>query len=489
MKTTLKFKCIIAALIAWAIGFSTVAAQEAGKKTETATFKFCYDKEGADYQDPASLDYGSDYANDLHITFKNQAEVVVPADGKIDGKWGSYSEEYKTVHHFPPHDANGKAQHYGEAGRIHDKQCIEIQFRGDTMPTIKEWYWTREGIRIYRIINDAFTPWPAPELISHIPQSGPSSSSRALVSVGGGISLPFNNPEGIYISHTQLHDNFARSITTQPEVFEMLIEQFEGVFVLGEQLNPSQNVLPDATLRTSVQVIPGLQLGFSPTRNLELSIGAHYFRSTFADRFPITVYSFENPAPRIEYGAITASSQGLLLDAGVKYMLPGKVRPYVEAGGRRLSVLQHEAQMEVAGLEFPFDETKVSSGFSGYAGAGVRAYIGAHAYVQAGAVMTKWPGSQYEPGGQLSVGWTFGNTAKRGAQANLLLLNDDDKEVDYDKITKRDELPKLIIPGYDRYTTERALNGLSHEEAMKKAFSSERAQKRWSEVFKRIYGK
>lgn len=477
MKTTLKFKCILAALIAWAIGLSTVAAQEAGKKTEMATFKFCYDE----IRNSAN---GIDYADDLHITFHNQAEVVVPADGKIDGKWGSFSKAYKAVHHFPPPDANGKAQHYGEAGRIYDKQCIQIQFRGDTMPTIKEWYWTRDGKRI-----NLRLAYPAPELISHIPQPGPSSPSKALVSVGGGISLPFNSPEGIYISHTQLHDNFARSITTQPEVFERLIEQFEGVFVLGEQLNPSQNVLPDATLRSSAQFIPGLQLGFSPTRNLEMSIGTHYFRSIFSDRFPITVYSFENSTPRIEYGAISAASQGILLDAGLKYLFAGKVRPYVEGGGRWLGVLQHEAQMEVAGLEFPFDDTKISSGFSGYAGAGARAYIGAQAYVQAGAMLAKWPGSDYTPGGQVSVGWTFGNIAKRGTQANLLLLNADDKEVDYDKITKRDELPKLIIPGYDRYTTERALNGLSHEKAMKKAFSSERAQKRWSEVFKRIYGK
>ena len=485
MKTTLKFKSILAVLIAWAIGASTVAAQEAGKKTETAMFKFCYDKEGVVYRQPNGWDDTSHYANDLHITFKNQAEVVVPADDKIDGKWGSFSKDYKTVHHFPPHDANGKAQHYGEAGRIQDKLCIQIQFRGDTMPTIENWYWTRDGIWIR---NEGNIPWPAPELISHIPRPGPSSPSKALVSVGAGFSLPFNRPEGIYISHAQLHDNFARSITTQPEVFEHLTERLEGLFIPGDNTNPNQHTLPDATLRASAQVIPGLQLGFSPIRNLEFTIGAHYFRSTFDDRFPITVFPFEDPAPRIEYGAITSTSQGLLLDAGLKYLLPGKVRPYVEAGGRRLSVLQHETRMEVAGMEFSFDDTKISSGFSGYAGAGVRAYIGSHAYVQAGATLAKWPGANYTPGGHVSVGWTFGNTAKRGAQANLL-LNADDDEVDYDKITKRDELPKLIIPGYDRYTTERALNGLSHEEAMKKAFSSEKAQKRWSEVFKRIYGK
>ncbi len=478
MKTTLISKSILAALILWATGLTTAAAQEAGKKTETATYKFCYDKKLAEKYDDM------DYASDLHITFKSKAELVVPENSKIGGKWGSFSRAYKTEHHFPPRDAKGNCQFYGAEGRIHDGHCIQIQFRGDTMPTITDWYWTHGCIKLRR--KEGYS---SPELISHIPQPGPASPSKALVSVGAGLSQPFKRPGDIYISYTQLHDNFTRNITAQPEVFEMLTEQLGGVFIPGDNTDPSQHILPDATLRASAQVIPGLQLGFSPIRNLEFTAGAHYFRRTFTGRFPITVIPFEDPAPRIEYGAITASSQGLLLDAGLKYLLPGKVRPYVEAGGRWLGVLQHLTQMQVAGLAFPFDEIEIPSGFSGYAGAGVRAYIGSHAYVQAGAILAKWPGADYAPGGHVSLGWTFGNTAKRGAQANQLLLNADDDEVDYDKITKRDELPKLIIPGYDRYTTERAINGLSHEKAMKKAFSSERAQKRWSEVFKRIYGK
>lgn len=87
----------------------------------------------------------------------------------------------------------------------------------------------------------------------------------------------------------------------------------------------------------------------------------------------------------------------------------------------------------------------------------------------------------------------FWNTFQAvGVEAKVLAMNldaDEDEDVDYDKIEKREQLPKLIIPGYDRYTTERAINGKSHEEAMKKAFSSDKARKRWSEVFKRIYGK
>jgi len=85
----------------------------------------------------------------------------------------------------------------------------------------------------------------------------------------------------------------------------------------------------------------------------------------------------------------------------------------------------------------------------------------------------------------------FWNTFQAvGAEAKVILLADDgEQEVSYDKVNKRDDLPKLIIPGYDRYTVERVINKKSHEEAMKKAFSSEAARKKWSEHFKRIYGK
>lgn len=74
------------------------------------------------------------------------------------------------------------------------------------------------------------------------------------------------------------------------------------------------------------------------------------------------------------------------------------------------------------------------------------------------------------------------------ANSNASFANYDPDDIDYDSITKRDQLPKLIIPGYDRYSAARALDKkLSHEEAMKKAFSSDDARERWSDIFKRIY--
>jgi hypothetical protein len=63
----------------------------------------------------------------------------------------------------------------------------------------------------------------------------------------------------------------------------------------------------------------------------------------------------------------------------------------------------------------------------------------------------------------------------------------DDDEIDYDKITRRDQLPKLIIPGYDKYSEARAFRNKSHEDAMKEVFPSEEARKRWTDVFKKIY--
>lgn len=70
---------------------------------------------------------------------------------------------------------------------------------------------------------------------------------------------------------------------------------------------------------------------------------------------------------------------------------------------------------------------------------------------------------------------------------NASFADYDPDDIDYDAITKRDQLPKPIIPGYDRYSAARAIDKKSHEEAMKKAFSSDDARERWADVFKRIY--
>lgn len=335
--------------------------------------------------------------NDLHLVLSGETRPINMSEDPTTGvkKVGGVYENYP--------DKKSKKHDYKTGGIVTPGSSVEIQMEEET--EVISWYWTFDGEKI----GDGEYGYEGTTVISVTPLPDPFRPDRATVSVGIGASLPFQNPEGIYISPVQLHDNFTRSIATQPAVVEQIMERMEGVFVPGVNTHPSQHTLPDATLQASAQITPGLQLGFSLSRNLEVSLGAHYFSSTFTGRLPITVFPFENPAPRIEYGAINASSNGLLMDFSLRYLLPGKkVRPYLEAGARRLSVLQNETHLEIAGLQLPFDEIKTAPGFSAYAGAGVRAYLGANAYLQAGAMLSKWPGSGYAPGGHVSLGWTFG---------------------------------------------------------------------------------
>lgn len=335
--------------------------------------------------------------NDLHLVLSGETRPINVSEDPTTGvkKVGGVYENYP--------DKKSKKHDYKTGGIVTPGSSVEIQMEEET--EVISWYWTFDGEKI----GDGEYGYEGTTVISVVPLPDPFRPDRATVSVGIGASLPFQNPEGIYISPVQLHDNFTRSIATQPAVIEQIMERMEGVFVPGVNTHPSQHTLPDATLQASTQIMPGLQVGFSLSRNLEFSLGAHYFSSTFTGRLPITVFPFENPAPRIEYGAINASSNGLLIDISLRYLLPSKkVRPYLEAGARRLSVLQNETHLEIAGLQLPFDEIKTASGFSAYAGAGVRAYLGANAYLQAGAMLSKWPGSGYAPGGHVSLGWTFG---------------------------------------------------------------------------------
>jgi hypothetical protein len=86
----------------------------------------------------------------------------------------------------------------------------------------------------------------------------------------------------------------------------------------------------------------------------------------------------------------------------------------------------------------------------------------------------------------IALDFNFSSENKTGMGGVLTNYAGDDA-TDYDKITKRDQLPKLIIPGYDKYSAARLIDKKSHEDAIKEAFESEDAQKRWNEVFKRIY--
>lgn len=456
MKNAMIIQSFLLVLFCWT---ATQAQQTSSKEGKTFTF----------------TNNTGQATNDLHLKLSKATRptnlVVDPVTGvkKAGGMYENYPSQ-----DVSPHDYKT-----GGAG-VANGSSVVLQMNENTR--INSWYWTFNGRRVGPEMNGNTADLT---VVSAAPRSNPDG---AWVSVGGVISQPFSRADDIHIGHTQLADNFTRSITSRPEIFERLVEQLGGIFVAGEQLNPSQHVFPDANLRASSTTIPGISLGLNLNRNLELSLGAHYFSSRWSGQFPVTVFPFQGTQPRIEQGFIHSSAKGILADVGLRYLLPGKVRPYIEAGGRGQFVLDNQSSMEVGGMDLPFEMPALKSGFSGYAGGGVRAYLGRSLYVQAGATFTRWPGSEYKIGGNVGLGLTIGNAGKGRAQEHLL-LNDDDEEVDYDKITKRDELPKLIIPGYDRYTTERAINGKSHDEAMKKAFSSERAQKRWSEVFKRIYGK
>jgi hypothetical protein len=91
----------------------------------------------------------------------------------------------------------------------------------------------------------------------------------------------------------------------------------------------------------------------------------------------------------------------------------------------------------------------------------------------------------------IALDFNFSNEAVMNYtdRGGVMMFNADEEEIDYDKITRRDQLPKPIIPGYDKYSAARAIDKKSHEDAMKEAFASEEAQKRWAAVFKKIYGK
>jgi len=378
MKNSMMLQIFLLVLFCW----TTTQAQQTSSK-EGKTFTFTNNTGQA--------------TNDLHLKISKATHPTNLVADPVTGvkKVGGIYENY------PSQDVSPQDYKTGGAG-VANGSSVVIQMNENTR--INSWYWTFNGKRVGPEMNGNTADLT---VVSVVPLPNPFRPDRALVSVGAVISQPFSRADDIYISHIQLHDNFTSSITSRPEVFEMLIEQWGGVFVAGEQLDPSQHVFPDATLRAASTTIPGISLGLNLSRNLELKLGAHYFSSRWSGQFPVTVFPFQSTQPRMEQGFVHASAKGILADVGLRYLLPGKVRPYLEAGGRGQFVLDAQSGMEIGGIELPFEMPLLKSVFSGYAGAGVRAYIGRNLYAQAGASFTQWPGSEYKIGGNAGIGWTF----------------------------------------------------------------------------------
>lgn len=218
--------------------------------------------------------------------------------------------------------------------------------------------------------------------------------------IGGAITeTPVQIATGSDIEN-QLKNNFLG----KPENFQQLLEGFGGPFFIGD----FEGRFTDIELSGKAKIMPGIGVAVEAFPNFEIGLRGYYFQREWKGHFPVSVFPSQTE-PYTAQGEVNASASGFLADLQLRYLFFGKpIGIYVEGGVRGQFGLTNETNAKISEIETLLEFQPCKDGFAPYGGAGARLLMGRNAFVQAGASYAKWPGGKYGPGGELSLGWTFG---------------------------------------------------------------------------------
>lgn len=409
MKNAIIFSLI---LLAFFGRFIPLAAQT--DTLEYATFEFCFS--GADTAN-------HEFANDFHIEFEDTTQVVAEtiAGGRkvVAGKWGTFSNKFSKVHHFPPQRPDDEHPHYGEQGRIKRGECIRLQFRGRKFPKIKNWNWTHNGSVIsHRSDKDATMIYAEPQdggksaMISagawnRIPLTGSaaktagvSSSPRFNISLTGSLPLGDLTPRPIEFPAL-------RNAAFSPGIAEQLFEKLNGEFFIGDPSGQSQK---GVEMSGQMQAMPGLRVGIRVGARFELQAAAQHFRAEWTGAFPVMVFPHDGQSkPKTLQGNLSASLSEVLLDAGMVFFISGRgmVRPYLKGGMRTQMPISSTNNAEIAGIPLALESEQPETAFSAFGGAGVRVHFLKNAFADAACSYGHLADGDYRPSLELGFGWSF----------------------------------------------------------------------------------
>lgn len=421
-------------------------------------------------------------ANDLHI------ELVVgtvpvnivtnPADG-IRRAGGVFSE-------FP--EAGSPSHHDYAGGTVAAAGSVTLQFKDNTRP--RRWWWTWNGERIGDIqgsnSRDLAYVLPMEEWRDLLP-SRPAGSGRTTGRIGvvsvtnttgqplaitvGPCFIPSDKKHQSYVVTESAPVPIAAGETASIPLQGYCADIFTSPVPAGAPLPPVSEWITageSLPLPTPGGALPP-ESGWRPNPG---NTGGATFPGTDIP-FPYTIDSHKHPAA---FGSIAMDALDRVSSA--------------------YDVLQGSIQTPFSGNPEKERETVIQQTFWIYtASLTGRDYkvedFARNAYAQfASAAGKDEEDVSEEEKEKLQDGVDLFWSSFQATGAEAKVLAGEDKEIDYDDIEKAEDLPKPIRPAYDRYAAERALNPkMTHEEAMKKAFSSKEARNKWSDTFRKIYGK
>jgi hypothetical protein len=215
--------------------------------------------------------------------------------------------------------------------------------------------------------------------------------------IQGGVMLGLNKPDPLQVDGVYLQE-----VTISPSVFLRLFETLGGEFYIG---NLSGEPVDNLSLTGRLQPMPGLTGGIKIGPSFEFMTSIHLFRVAWKGDFPITVFPSDGSSPIQHEAELFQSSKGTLLNASLKaFLMPTRLRPYIEVGGRAQLVVKHLAEIRVNGGEVAFNEEAFDHEFSPFAAFGLRADIYKRFYGDVVLSFGKLPGVEWTP----ALGFSFG---------------------------------------------------------------------------------
>lgn len=248
-----------------------------------------------------------------------------------------------------------------------------------------------------------------PLFFGYILKAQEGEATKPVVSLMLGTSF-YQSPDRLSILGEQVESSFWVNMENDPSKYDQIMEALQGDFFLG---TPEGETLTEVVMDGERKWSPNLGLGLSISRRLEVSVNLQRFEIDHSGQFPITVFPNSGTGETQQiFGSVQSTSKGLFADLGLRYLLPGKIRPYAETGLRRQWTSSYESELTIGNTTLPMAMPEPEAELNIYTGLGVRWYVRDGLHLQSGITYSHWPGSPSGIGANLSVGYTFGNTTK-----------------------------------------------------------------------------
>jgi hypothetical protein len=215
--------------------------------------------------------------------------------------------------------------------------------------------------------------------------------------IQGGVMLGLNKPNPL-----QMDGVYLQEMTSNPSMVGRLFETLGGEYYIG---NLAGEPVSHLSLSGRLRPMPGLSGGIKIGPSFEFMTGIHLFAAEWKGNFPITVYPLDGSSPVQHEAELFQSAKGTLFNASLKaFLMPTRIRPYIEVGGRAQLVVTHLAEIRVNGGEVAVNEEALDHEFSPFAAFGLRADIYKRFYGDVALCYGKLPGVEWTP----ALGFNFG---------------------------------------------------------------------------------